>query len=406
MAERLHDLTDLLRAAESERVRGLAATPTDAPLRHAHAALRRARTRRAVLGVGGAAAAVAVLVAGAVAWTPPAAVPPAGPVPTPAGTPSAGASVPGLPPLRQATEEEVRGAPDGSMLVMWSQSTWADVTPHLPIGDAHLLLLRPDGEVLQVAPAPQGAGLVLAWDRAAATAAILPLGESTGGVPVVDLLTGRVVGTADEQLTDDVVSPDGSQQAWRTDATLRVRTPDGVLVHDLPARGCRPVVWVDAAQLLLDCPALDPVTLDLTRQPGATTVLVDAATGAVTQHRHVPAGEDRPVELVVRTQDGRAVVALAPAGDVPRAEPCRTRLGTADGLDVAPLGEVPPARLHPGGATTAGDRLLVAGSTGCEEGARSGVWALDLVTGAVEVLLPPTVGSDAPIGLVDVTPGR
>jgi|GEM_PF-1372662 len=133
---------------------------------------------------------------------------------------------------------------------------------------------------------------------------------------------------------------------------------------------------------------------------------MDAATGAITQHRRVAPGEDRPVAPAVRTADGRLVVTLARADDGTGPGACGARLGFARGLDVAPLGEVPATRFNDPGLVAAPGSLLAAGSTGCDPGGPSGLWSVDLATGAVDVVLPAVGGPDVPIGLVSWTAGR
>lgn len=439
MAERVHDLTDLLHAAEHELARGRGDVPTDVLLRRTHGALRAARTRRAALAVGGAAAAVAVVVAGAVAWAPQASVPPAGPGPSPAVTTSTAAAVPGLPPLRQATEEEVRAAPEGSALVLWAQSTAREVDLRRLVPLAHdpwLLLVTPDGEVLQVARVPQGTEMLMSWDRASSTATVhwfdgpTVRGDDASGqreerehqeVRVLDVLTGRVVGTPDEPPgSAPDLSPDGTREAYtqrdEDGLTLHVLTSGRALVHPLPRDTCYLVGWADDARLLVHCLSVDPVADRADGRVDSLVLLVDATTGAVTQERALRPDEGEPVGITVRTTDGRLVVPLQVGGVDPNlypaqvadadTPPCRTRLSVLDGLELTPLAEVPAGQLlRPEGVVAPG-RLLVAGAPGCWESTRPGIWSVDVATGEVDEVLPPPDDPDEPVGVLGWTTWR
>ena len=412
MAERLHDLESLLQAAESDRARSLGSLPTDEVLRRTHRALRAARVRRVALTVGGAAASVAVITAGVVAGTPQATVQPAGP--EPGTTTSTSVVVPGLPPLRHATEEQVREAPEGSALVLWEQGTEREVRlrRNAPLGgDAYVLMVLPDGEVLQVAQAPQGMTTLTAWDRASATA-VMSTAEDSAEQILVDVLTGRIVGTPDEPLEapDDYRSqfrsPDGTREVVdrRDDAGARIHvlTPDGEVDHTVPDETCRFVAWADDAQLLLACyvgwDADDPATMT------PTLALMDATTGAVTHQRRLGVDDGRPV-TALRTPDGRVVLAMQ-LGDVAvneDADACRTRLvalDTADGPNLAPLAEAPVGQGYDPLVMTPSGHVVLAGKPGCFDSARSGVWSLDLATGSVDVVLPSVDGPDEPVGMI------
>ncbi|WP_264758259.1 sigma-70 family RNA polymerase sigma factor [Cellulomonas wangleii] len=390
VTEGARDLTDVLRAAEAERAACSEGEPTVvAAASRALAAVRTARARRRVLVVAGAAAAVAVVVTGAVLWsqrgTPSSAAPEPG-----------GAQVPGLSPLRQAEESDLRGAPDGSALALWVQPA-SDATPTPAAGAgaastvARLLLVRPDGDVLDVGPAPEGMQMLTAWDRAAGTAEFWAEG-SFGEATVVDLVSGQVVGTTPDSVDwAGDPSPDGAARAWTSDADLHVER-DGVEVrYDLPATACWMVGWSDDTHVLVDCPRLDEATL----RPaglGATTLLMDTTTGAITDHRSVEAGEPSPAYPAHRLADGRLVASLAvrpdPTGEAPRT--CPQRLVTLTGLDTAPFAEVPSDLLAvlPGVAPVPAG-LLVSGTTNCEGTAGSAaLWAVDGETGEVTDVLP------------------
>lgn len=434
MAERLHDLTDLLHAAESELARPDGDVPTDVLLRRTHGALRAARTRRAALTLAGAAAAVAAVVTGVVVGAPHVRVQPAVPDPTPTATTSTAAAVPGLPPLRQATEEEVRAAPEGSVLVLWAQSTQREVQLRrlVPVAhDPYLLLVRPDGEVLQVSRVPQGTETLVSWDRASATAVVHwfdgPLVTREDGgeerehqeARVLDVLTGRVVGSSEEPaLPAPDLSPDGTRDAYtvrdETGVQLEVVTPDGVLDHPLPDESCRMLAWSDDTQLLVHClPPAAPVAVP-DGTTGSRLLLVDAASGAVTQQRDLRPDEGTLSVAPWRTTDGRLLLPLGIGGDPdvqgdePRVDPegCRTRLSVLDGLDLTPLAEVPVGQhLHPAGIVVPG-RLLVAGQSGCFDSARPGLWAVDVATGAVDTVVPPPDDPDEPMGVLGWTTWR
>lgn len=403
MAERLHDLTDVLRAGEADREKSLADAPTEDVLRRTHHALRAARARRAALAIGGAAAAVAVLVAGTVAWSPSTSMLPAGPG-TPTPTPrSSAAAVPGLPPLRQATEDEVRGAPQGSALVLWDQSTQraVDMRRLVPAGyDAYLLLVLPDGQVLQVARAPHGMTHVHDWDRAAGTVLMADLSQDVAQPVVVDVLSGRVVGGLPDGPVDrGMPSPDGTRLAWSqhmdAGAEVRVRTGDVEVGHPLPAERCMFRAWFDDARLLVACLPRDR-TPDEPEQPRHQVLLVDAGTGEVTQQRDLTADEG-DLSMVTRLSDGRLVLATRVGEAVTG---CRTRLAAlTPGLELSPLGEVPAEALYDPVLTPSG-RLHVAGLPGCRTTSRAGVWSLDPATGAADVVVPAMEEPDEPLGVV------
>lgn len=426
MAERLHDVTDLLHAAESDLARLSGDVGTDEVLRRTHRALRVARTRRAALAVAGAAAAVAAVVVGGVVWRPGPDAQPARPDPSPEVTLSTSAAVPGLPPLRQATEEEVRDAPEGSALVLWAQSTQRQVELRrlVPLAhDPYLLLVLPDGEVLQVSRVAQGTEMLMSWDRASATAEVVwfdgPVirGEDASGsweqrqrqeLRVVDVLTGRVAGTPDERLVPPPsLSPDGTREAdqYRVEdgARIRVVTPDGEWDHPEPADGCIVRAWADDARLLLTCPSSTPEARSTDGRPRFRMLLMDAATGDVVEERPLHPDEGTP-GWPVRTDDGRLVVPLVldggPVGPLAGglAPTCRTRLAALDGLDLTPLGEVPAGSLH-GIASAPGGRVLLYGSPGCYQ-SRPGIWSLEVASGAADVLLPPPDAADEPMGVL------
>ncbi|UZN03353.1 hypothetical protein [Cellulomonas sp. S1-8] len=398
MAERTRDLVDVLRAAEAD----LAAAPTAAAAARARDAVRAARARRRAMVVAGAAAAVAVVVAGAVVWSPRADAPPAGPGPAP----SSGAHVPGMPQLRQADESDVRGAPEGSVLALWSQppdasSTGAASPAAASRGSAesYLLLVRPDGEVLQLGRAPEGSVLLMSWDRAAGTASVMM--EGTVATSVVDVVSGSVVGTESEPFRGaDLVSPDGTARAWWSDSDAFVER-DGVEVrHDLPALRCGVLDWADDARLLLSCPTLDAATLQPSGVPGATTVLMDAATGAVLEQRTVAPDEMRPQGPTVRLDDGRLVAwMVAPADDDGSIRTCPTRIDEVRGLDTVPFAEIPSDGVSfPGMARVPGG-LVVSGTTACDGASGSAaLWSVD-ATGEVTTLLPSVESVDGVPGL-------
>lgn len=441
MAERLHDLTDLLHAAESDLAATRGDVPTDVLLRRTHGALRAARTRRATLTLAGAAAAVAVALAGSVAWAPRASTPPAAPVPSVAApTPvSTAAEVPGLPPLRQATEEEVRTAPEGSALVLWTQSTERQVNlrRRVPLAhDPYLLLVMPDGEVLQVTRVPEGTEMITSWDRESSTAVVqwfdgpsVRRDDASGEweqreeqeARVLDVLTGRVVGSPTEPpVSPPVLSPDGTREAYtRRDEdgpTLRVLSPQGELVHPLPREACRVVAWADDARVLMHCLPDDGEDDGSDGRRDPLLVLVDAATGAVTQERVRRHDEGEPVADPVPLSDGRQVVPLQVGGVDPDLYPppvadsgtptCRTRLGVVDGLELAPLAEVPAGQLlHPAVIASPG-HLLLAGAPGCWSSTRPGIWSVDVATGAVDTVIPPPEDPDEPVGVLGWTTWR
>src|SRR5690606_10153900 len=111
-------------------------------------------------------------------WAPRTAVQPAGPDATPTST---GAQVPGLSPLPRAGEEDLRDAPAGSVLVLWGQGESAPGGVFEGPAERYVLLVRPDGEVLEVGPAPEGAVVLTGWDRTAATVGVYTEGETTDG---------------------------------------------------------------------------------------------------------------------------------------------------------------------------------------------------------------------------------
>lgn len=400
MAERTHDLADVLRAAESQREGSLAGTPTDAVLEHVHAAARVRRTRRTAAAVALVAAVAAlVVVTGAIVRSPRAATLPAGPSPTT----SAASDVRGLPPLPTASEEDLRTAPAGSVLALWASADGDAFDRDQGATGTSLLLVRPDGAVLRVGPAPAGAVRLGAWDRVAGTVVTGTLGEGGARDPLVDVLTGRVVGDAPRADEPGAPAPDGTRRARTEDGVLRVGEGDAVVTHALPAAPCRLVGWADDTRVLLDCPALDPVTLRASGDAGASSVLVDVASGAVVDHRPVPPAGLRPVPPSVRTADGRLVAVLEPAG-AERDTACGVPLAAVTGLDVSVVAEVPAARLGAPGPVVAGDRLLVAGSTACDGGPPAqALWDVPLDGRAPRTLLPAASGPDAPVGLLSWT---
>lgn len=394
MAERLPDLADVLHAAEDQRTRSLAGAPTDDVLARTHAALAAARRRRTALRVTGAAACLALLATAVLTWQPRGDVQPADPDPT-----TSTVEVPGVGPLRRATEDEVRGAPPGSALVLWQQASYRETerigrTP--AVGDLWFLLVETDGTVLQVAPAPVGLDILLSWDRPTATAVMAADGGT--GSSVVDVLTGRVVGASDEWPFQAPRSPDGTREAdvlhdWEEGLTLVVRPVGGADVRlPLPAPRCSSVVWLDDARLVLSCEADGPAD---ERARSSELVVVDAATGAELERAVVPRDH---TDLLVGPQqlaDGAVVLPTTVRdGDV-----CRTRLERLDGLERVPLGEVPVGRLTRQLAGTT-DRLLAAGAPTCSGSTVIGVWSLDTATGDVTEVLPPRASPDGPLGMI------
>lgn len=407
MAERRRDLVDVLLAAQAQREAALADDATAAAAERARTAVRVARARRRAVVVVAAAAAVAVVVAGAVAWSPRASAPPAAPDPRPTAS---SAQVPGRAPLRQADEDDVRGAPAGSALALWAQpAAPGDATRAADAAvDLFVLLVLPDGEVLQVGPAPRGAVQLGPWDRAAGTVGVALEGPASEGLPVMDLLTGRVVGTTAHVVDDGAsVSPDGRGRARAADGDVWVER-DGVEVRrDLPAGACRLLAWADDTRLLLGCPALDDVTLRASGDRGATTVLVDAATGAVVEHRTVPADEPRPTGPVVRLDDGRLVAwLLAPEDDGSFGRECPVRLGQVDGTGATPFAELPSDALAYPGLVAVPGGVLVAGTTACDGRSVSpALWRVDATTGDVTPLLPSVESIDRGTGVRSWTTG-
>lgn len=401
MADRLPDLADVLHAAEDQRTRSLVGTPTDDVLARTHAALRTTRRRRTALAVTGAAAAVAVAVAGVLTWQPQGDVQPAGPEPTPL-------DLPGVGPLRPATEEEVRDAPHGSVVVLWQQDSYREVagdrggsTRALTDGDTWFLLVLPDGTVRQLAPAPDGLETLLSWDPATATVSLAPDGEHAYGSRVVDLLTGRVVDAQEGAPVPEPTSPDGTREAYivRQDQglSLAVRAVDGSDVRHLPlpAPRCAPAHWLDDARIVTTCSGEGPVQV---ASVGSEVVVVDAATGAALDRRPLPEVDDQSMRAwPSQLADGTVVLPVSRRdGDV-----CRTRIDRlTEDLALVPLGEVP---FGASSAVLTGtvDRVLVAGPATCWESTGTGVWALDTATGDVTEVLPVTSWPDGPAGVLD-----
>ncbi|MCC2321297.1 hypothetical protein [Cellulomonas xiejunii] len=391
MAERLPDLADVLHAAEDQRARSLAGTPTDDVLVRTRAALAAARRRRTALAVTGAAACLALLAAAVLTWQPRGDVQPADPDPT-----ASMVEVPGVGPLRRATEDEVRGAPPGSALVLWQQASYRE-TEREPrrapaVGDLWFLLVDPDGTVLQVAPAPVGYDVLLSWDRPTATAVMATDGGT--GSSVVDVLTGRVVGASDEWAGEAARSPDGTREAhvlhdWEEGMSLVVGPVGGADVRlPLPASHCSSAVWLDDTRLVLSCD-WDEVAR------GSELVLVDAATGAELERAALPQDDANVLPSPQQLADGTVVLPTTVRdGDV-----CRTRVERLDGLERVPLGEVPVGKLTRQLAGTA-DRLLAAGAPTCWGSTGLGVWSLDTATGDVTEVLPPGPWPDGPFGMI------
>lgn len=416
MAERPQDMTELLHAAAAQRAAQVARTWTGTPgqreeevpvelvVRRTRAAVRAARRRRGAVAAVGAAAVVAVVATAVAVWSPRTAAPPAGPGPASTST---GAQVPGLSPLRQADEDDLRDVPEGSVLALWGQGESAPGGVYEGPASRHLLLVRPDGEVLEVGPAIEGAMILTAWDRAAGTVGVYTEGETSGGWPVVDLASGQVVAsTTDDDGWGNVLAPDGTTRAWVEGARFHVRSAAGKTQFDLPASTCASVGWVDATQVLLDCPALDETTLQPAGQAGASTVLVDATTGAITQHRRVAPDEPRPVGPAVRTAEGTLVAPLSPPSqDDSGSTDCTLRLGAVTGLDVAPLAELPATGVAFPGLASVPGRLLVAG-TACDGFTvpAAQLWSVDVATGEVTTLLP--AAEDKGPGIMSWTTGR
>ncbi|MBF0688105.1 MAG: hypothetical protein IR158_10135 [Cellulomonas sp.] len=394
MAERPPDLADVLHAAEDQRTRFLAGAPTDEVLVRTHAALAAARRRRTALAVTGAAACLALLAAAVLTWQPRADVQPADPDPT-----TSTVEVPGVGPLRRATEDEVRGAPPGSALVLWQQASYRETerigrTP--AVGDLWFLLVDPDGTVLQVAPAPVGYDVLLSWDRPTATAVMAADGGT--GSSVVDVLTGRVVGASDEWAGEAARSPDGTREAhvlhdWEEGMRLVVGPVGGADVRlPLPASHCSSVVWLDDTRLVLSCDWEGPAD-EVGR--GSELVLVDAVTGAELERAALPPDAANVLTGPQRLADGTVVLPTTVRdGDV-----CRTRVERLDGLERVPLGEVPVGKLTRLLAGTA-DRLLAAGAPTCWGSTSIGVWSLDTATGDVTEVLPPRASPDGPLGMI------
>lgn len=385
MAERTRDLVDLLRAAEEQRTAALADVPTTPVVTRARAAVHASRVRRGALAGVAAAAAVAVVASAITVWSPRAAAPPAAPSPS-------GVEVPGLPPLRQADESDVRDAPDGSVLALWTSPDPASD------GAGSLLLVRPDGEVLHVAPAPAGAFMVDSWDREAGTVDVTS--EGAPATTVVDVLTGRVVGNLTEMPAHDVVeSPDARSRAWLLNGDFVVER-DGVEVrHDMPSELCGPLAWADDASLLVVCETLDPTTLRPSGRPGATTLLLDAASGEVVAHRTFAADEPAPLGPVVRLDDGRLVGWMHAPDDDWRTRTCPTRVDELRGLDSVPFVELPSDGLAYPGLVPVPGGLLASGTTACgvERGSPE-LWSVDLL-GNVRPLLPAVDGGAGTAGL-------
>ncbi len=234
-----------------------------------------------------------------------------------------------------------------------------------------------------------------------------------GGAPVVDLLTGRVVGSAESSTLGAVTSPDGSAQAWQVDSAVRVTRAGDVAAHPLPAPACTFVDWADDASLLVDCPALDPSTLRASGGVGAATVLLDATTGQIQDVRHLDADTLRPVRPSARTDDGRLVTVLQAArtddsGGAADA-PCGIALGVVTGLESTVLAEVPGRGLSYPGLTTVPGRLLALGGAACDGGPyASALWSVDTGTGEVTTLIAPPADettTNPPRGLLDAVPG-
>lgn len=415
MAERPHDLTDLLHAAEAQRTRSLARTwsapgaggeevPVELVARRTRAAVRAARLRRTAVTSVAAAAAVAVVATAVAVWAPRTAVQPAGPDATPTST---GAQVPGLSPLPRAGEEDLRDAPAGSVLVLWGQGESAPGGVFEGPAERYVLLVRPDGEVLEVGPAPEGAVVLTGWDRTAATVGVYTEGETTDGWPVLDLLSNRVVGTTteDDELLDVAVSPVDGTHAWVEGVQVHVAGDAGEAAHDVPSSACALVGWSDAAHLLLECPVLDEATLRPAGEAGHTLVLLDAATGEITQHHRVAPDEYRPSAVATYTQDGTLVTWLVPPeeGRVPGA--CHARLGTVTGLDVTPVAELEAGAPGYPGLVSTGGRVLVAGTAcGALSVTQAQLWSVDVATGKSTTLLPAP--DDAGPGVMSWTTGR
>ncbi|MCC2333896.1 hypothetical protein [Cellulomonas wangsupingiae] len=431
MAEWTPDLTDVLHTAEAQREAALAASPTEASVASVRTAVRAARTRRTALAVTGTAAAV-LLVGGVVLWSPRAPVPPAAPAstvpqptrptasPTPAASPpvapsTATVEVGGLPPMLSAAPDELRDAPPGTVLALWTPDTLLDLADGAPDAghrEVHLLLVRPDGEVRHVVRAPDHAVTVGGWDRAAASASVI---TATGGGDsesiAVDLLTGATTPVPPSAESLLPTSPDGTTTADVQGAVVRLRAGAGERELELPSRWCRPAGWSDATHLLLTCFDREPRTLVPAEADGPALVLLDTVTGGTTRRALVtgdvvptdrtgiPLGDGSvvaQVDVVGREVDGDAVARV-----------CGTGLGRFDGLAGTPLPAVPAGDLVHRGLVAAPGRVVVAGPPGCPTDlTASGMWALDLATGRVDELLPVHEDPAAPFGLLSSTTWR
>lgn len=406
MAERPDDLHDLLRAAAHQRETSLAAaSPTDGVLLRTVARVRRAR-RGAVAARALLVAALVVGVAGAAWWVPSPQVPqpPASPSPatSPTPTPSpAGAAtvdVPGLGPLVQAGRGDVEDAAEGAVLALWRAPAAED--------DVRLLLVRPDGDVLHVVRAPDGARDLRAWDGGAAV--VWSFGAQEAQAFRVDLLTGaaREVGSdAGAGTTTDgrpgERSPDGTAVLVRGEDGTVVVGADGVRTLQLPGPWCQVVGWSDAAHLLGTCTDAPAAGAVPHAADGPTVHLLDATSGQSVAQRALGAGDPFPVGRSVLTEVGLVVlaapVAATPADVTATGPVCAGSLVTFDGLD--PAGPLPvdrSARLDGSHLTSAPGRVLLAGRDACTDApGPTTLEAVDLLTGVVSTLLPaPTDGAE------------
>lgn len=423
MAERPHDLADLLQTAETQLEASLVATPTDDALRDARDGVRRARVRRVLVSVAGAAAAVAV-VGAAVVWVPRGSAPPAGPTTEPTPVPSATATgspapspepttpapvpvaVAGLEPLVPATPDELRAAPVGSVLALWTATRYADYAEGTgATTETHIVLVRPDATVRYVRRAPDGAQWLESWDRTTASVAVRTSSTYPDGTAqVVDLLTGAVGGTVPVRETFGVrFSPDGVTTATVEESTLRLAGGDDVREVDLPSRWCEAVGWPDATHVLVTCTDRVGSSAVPAEADGPSLLLVDVVTGEATR-RTLVTGDLVPTGAPgAALADGAVVAPVDVVGrevdeDLPRV--CGTGLGRFDGLTGTPLPPVPAGDLLEPGLVAAPDRLLVGGPTSCPTDVQpSGLWSVDLTTRAVVEILPARDDLDAPYGL-------
>ncbi|ADG76578.1 hypothetical protein Cfla_3710 [Cellulomonas flavigena DSM 20109] len=427
MAERTPDLTDVLLAAEARHEATLAATATGAHVASLRTAVRAARRRRTAF-VAAAASVAVVLAGGALLWVPREAVEPAWPTPTASPTvPTTAAASPtpatapgvasveigGLPPLQPATAEELRAAPVGSVLVLWTPGSIAALDSDAGPREVHLLLVGPDGERRHVARAPDNTVSLGPWDRATGRVGVSTAeGGGDSQTYDVDLLTGEA--TPREPSTDGLLptSPDGTTVAVVENGVVTLVVGADERELPLPTRWCDAAGWSDATHLLLTCLDRAQRTLVPSEADGPALVLLDTVTGETTR-RALFTGDVLPLrDSGVPLGDGSVAAAVDVVGrDVDEAEVarvCGTGFGRF-GADLAgvTLPTVPAGDLLHRGLVPAGGRLVVAGPLGCPTDLTpSGVWALDLATGRVDELLPVHEAPDGPLGLVALTTWR